>query len=160
MAGKAWQKQRETVGHVHMQKAERNRCWCSAQFLLFYSAQDSCPGVVPPTVRTGLPSQLTRSRNSLIYHFNHFQVCGSMVLRISMLGNHYLYLITFGGVSFESHSVAQPSLGLLMQPKLILDSQRSSCLNFGITGMSHRVLTETNSLLVPATSTFLLSLWI
>lgn len=38
-----------------------------------------------------------------------------------MLGNHYL--ITFGGVSFESHSVAQPSLGLLMQPKLILDSQ-------------------------------------
>lgn len=65
-----------------------------------------------------------------------------------------------GGVSFESHSVAQPSLGLRMQPKLILDSQRSSCLNFGITGMSHRVLTETNSLLVPATSTFLLSLWL
>lgn len=153
MAGKAWQKQRETVGHVHIQKAERNRCWCSVQ--------DSCPGAVPPTVRTGLPSQLTRSRNSLIYHFNHFQVCGSMILRISMLGNHYLYLITFGGgVSFESHSVAQPSLGLRMQPKLILDSQRSSCLNFGITGMSHRVLTETNSLLVPATSTFLLSLWL
>jgi hypothetical protein len=45
-----------------------------------------------------------------------------------MLGNHHLYLRAVVGWvrSFEPHSVAQASLGLITWPKPIPDSQRSS----------------------------------
>lgn len=51
----------------HSQELERDKCWCSAFFLLFIHPESIARGIVPPTFRVGLPLQLNLSGNSLKY---------------------------------------------------------------------------------------------
>lgn len=48
----------EGVGHIASSQEESNECLLSAPFLFFYQPRTPVHGIVPPTVRVGLPTSV------------------------------------------------------------------------------------------------------